>query len=60
MNKKKNTDNFKLSVRLFDEKFNVIFELNKEDYRECLKEIDKVLKLKFDEDISVILKRGKK
>jgi len=60
MNKKKKNGNYKLSVRLFDEKFNIIFELNKEDYKEGLKEIDKVLKLKFDEDISVILKRAKK
>lgn len=56
-NNKQTQQEFKLSFRLYDEKFNKIFDLNKQNYKKGLKEIDKMLRLKFDESIEEILKK---
>jgi hypothetical protein len=56
-NNKEKDREFKLSFRLYDEKFNKIFDLNKENYKKGLKQIDKMLRLKFDESIEEILKK---
>jgi hypothetical protein len=56
-NHKENKENFKISVRLYDEKFNVIFGLTKENYKVGIREIDKILRLKLDEEIEKILKK---
>ena len=59
-NKKLKNTNIKLSIRLYDEQFNVIFGLTKEDMKEGLKQIDEILRLKFDSDIEEFIRKGKK
>ena len=58
-NKKQKENGVMLSIRLYDEKFSVIFGITKHDYKEGLKEFDKLLKLKFGSDINGILRSGK-
>jgi hypothetical protein len=54
---KKRKEDFNISFRLFDEQFNVIFDLNKKNLKKGLKEIDKLMRLKLDESIDEILKK---
>jgi len=62
MQKKKNNQNrdFSISVRLFDERFDEIFGLTKKNYKQGLKEIDDLLRLKLGEGIAEIIKKQKK
>jgi len=56
---KKGKRDFNISFRLFDEKFSVIFGLNKKSLKDGLKEIDDLMKLKFGEGIEEMLKKKK-
>lgn len=54
--KQKGSRDFTISFRFFDEHFDQIFGLTKENYKKGLKEIDNLLKAKLGKDIEEILK----
>lgn len=58
-NKKEERRGISLSIRLFDENFDVIFGLTKQNYRKGLKELDDLFKAKFGEGINEILRDRK-
>jgi len=55
-NKKQKNKDISISVRLFDEKFRVIFGLTKENYKDGIKELDNLLKAKFGEGLNELLR----
>ena len=58
-NKKEKQRDISISVRLFDERFNVIFGLTKENYKDGIRELDSLLKVKFGEGLNELLRDRK-
>ena len=59
-NKEKKKDGLNISVRLYDDNFNVIFGLTKANFKEGLQELDELLKAKYGDDLNEILRDRKR